>query len=675
MLNETIAVRTEDRFSRIFQYLPHAVLVARADDSVILDINEAFTTLTGYGPDAIIGRPAMSLVFFLDPDLWTRVRQEIHATGEVRGLETGLLRKDGRIAFVRMFMRRVELEGISCHLTTIHDISARGIPAKEAQCRPDASSPALESLLLPDADIDREEVGRLIDFQALQDLMNSFYKTTRIPMAITDVKGNVQVATGWQDICTQFHRIHPETLANCKESDTCLSRNLNQGEYALYKCKNGMWDLATPITIGGRHIANLFLGQFLYDDEVPDYDLFRKQAERYGFNVEEYLAALDRVPRWSRDAIVHAMEFYTKMAVMISRLSIGNIRMSRSLMEQKRVEDELRESEEMFRVLAETATAAIALHQGDKFLYVNPATSRIFGYSETELREMNFWEWAHVDCRDLIRDRGKARQRGEAVPNQYEHRFTAKGGREGWVLISAGTLKYRGKPTCIITLLDITEAKRAEEKMQAALAEKTVLLKEVHHRVKNNLQIISSLLYLQSEYIQDEQSRVFFRDSQNRIGTMALVHQKLYQSESLAFIDFREYIEELANHLYAGTVKDRALICLTVDAEEVLLGVDEAIPCGLIVNELVSNSLKHAFPDGGEGEISVRCRVEEDGWITLTVSDNGIGLPPGLDFRNTETLGLQLVTMLVKQLRGRIAIDPEPGGTAVRLSFPGYHSA
>jgi two-component sensor histidine kinase len=288
---------------------------------------------------------------------------------------------------------------------------------------------------------------------------------------------------------------------------------------------------------------------------------------------------------------------------------------------------------------------------------------------------MNFWEWAHVDCRDLIRDRGKARQRGEAVPNQYEHRFTAKGGREGWVLISAGTLQYRGKPTCIITLLDITEAKRAEEKVQAALAEKTVLLKEVHHRVKNNLQIISSLLYLQSDYIQDEQSRVFFRDSQNRIGTMALVHQKLYQSESLAFIDFREYIEELANHLYAGTVKDRALICLTVDAEEVSLGVDEAIPCGLIVNELVSNSLKHAFPDGGEGEISVRCRVEEDGWITLTVSDNGIGLPPGLDFRNTETLGLQLVTMLVKQLRGRIAIDPEPGGTAVRLSFPGYPSA
>ena len=102
-------------------------------------------------------------------------------------------------------------------------------------------------------------------------------------MAITDVTGNVRVATGWQDICTRFHRIQPDTLANCKESDIHLSRNVNEGEYALYKCKNGMWDLATPIFIGGRHSANLFLGQFLFDDEVPDYDFFRKQAERYCF--------------------------------------------------------------------------------------------------------------------------------------------------------------------------------------------------------------------------------------------------------------------------------------------------------------------------------------------------------------------------------------------------------
>ena len=151
---------------------------------------------------------------------------------------------------------------------------------------------------------------------------------------------------------------------------------------------------------------------------------------------------------------------------------------------------------------------------------------------------------------------------------------------------------------------------------------------------------------------------------------MALIHQKLYQSESLAFIDLREYIEDLANYLFSTSVHDPDLTHLKVGMGDISLGMDEAVPCGLIVNELISNSLKHAFPDSRGGEIVIRSRVE-DGWIVLTISDNGVGLPPGLDFRNTETLGLQLVTTLVKQLRGRIDINNELGGTVVSITFPG----
>ena len=151
---------------------------------------------------------------------------------------------------------------------------------------------------------------------------------------------------------------------------------------------------------------------------------------------------------------------------------------------------------------------------------------------------------------------------------------------------------------------------------------------------------------------------------------MALIHQMLYQSESLAFIDLREYIEDLTNYLYSTSVHDPDLTHLKVDMGDISLGMDEAVPCGLIVNELISNSLKHAFPDSRGGEIMIRSRVE-DGWIVLTISDNGVGLPPGLDFRNTETLGLQLVTTLVKQLRGRIDINNELGGTVVSITFPG----
>lgn len=341
--------------------------------------------------------------------------------------------------------------------------------------------------------------------------------------------------------------------------------------------------------------------------------------------------------------------------------------------ERKAAEDALRASEEKFRVLAETSPAAIALYQGEKILYINPSAARLIGYTTDELSRFGFWGCVHDDFKEVVRERGLARMRGEPVPSQYECKFVSKGGKELWALISVGCIDYKGKPAGIVTLIDTTEAKLAEEKMRSSLAEKEILLKEVHHRVKNNLQIVSSLLDLQSDYIEDEKSRIFFRDSQNRIRSMALIHQKLCQSERLAFIDLREYIEELANYLYSTSVHEPDLIHLKVDMGDISLSMDEAVPCGLIVNELLSNSLKHAFPDNRGGEIMIRGRIK-DGWIVLTISDNGAGLPPGLDFRNTETLGLQLVTTLAKQLRGRIDINSERGGTVVSVAFPGSNS-
>jgi len=329
--------------------------------------------------------------------------------------------------------------------------------------------------------------------------------------------------------------------------------------------------------------------------------------------------------------------------------------------ERKRTEDALRESEEKFRVLAETSPASIALYQGEEVLYINPTAAKLIGYTTEELSRISFWGCVHDDFKEMVRERGLARMQGESVPSQYECKFVSKEGKELWAIISVGCIEYKGKPAGIVTLVDTTESKLAEEKVRASLAEKEVLLKEVHHRVKNNLQIISSLLELQSDYIRDEQSRMFFRDSQNRIRSMALVHEKLYQSESLAFVDFREYVEDLANYLFSASVKDSDLIRLTIDVGEVLLSVDEAIPCGFIINELISNSLKHAFPDDRGGEVIITCQMREDDWITLTVSDNGIGLPPDLDIGNTETLGLQLVTMLVKQLSGRIDLSGDQG--------------
>jgi two-component sensor histidine kinase len=215
---------------------------------------------------------------------------------------------------------------------------------------------------------------------------------------------------------------------------------------------------------------------------------------------------------------------------------------------------------------------------------------------------------------------------------------------------------------------EITERVRKEAQIKASLEEKEALLKEIHHRVKNNLQVISSLLNLQSRLVADPQALEVFQESQHRIRSMAFVHEKLYQSESLARIDFAEYVRTLTTYLFSSCGARAQGVTLDIQAEDVLLGIDAAIPCGLILNELVSNALKHAFPNGRDGEVRIDLRADDDQRLTLTVSDDGIGLPEGLDVHNTNSLGLQLVDTLVRQLDGTMEIHGQ-GGTEFKIDF------
>lgn len=220
--------------------------------------------------------------------------------------------------------------------------------------------------------------------------------------------------------------------------------------------------------------------------------------------------------------------------------------------------------------------------------------------------------------------------------------------------------------TAMVLAANVSERRRAEEEIQTSLKEKDVLLREVHHRVKNNLQVISSMLNLQARYIKDKKALEMCRECQNRVRSIALVHEKSYQSKGLSRLDFSDHVRSLVSHLFRsyGVRSDR--IALSIHVEDVDLGIDAAIPCGLIINELVSNSLKHAFPQG-KGEISVGLRQHGDRYI-LVVRDNGVGLPEGLDFPNTETLGLQIVNALTDQLGGSIELG-SGAGTEFKVTF------
>ncbi len=209
---------------------------------------------------------------------------------------------------------------------------------------------------------------------------------------------------------------------------------------------------------------------------------------------------------------------------------------------------------------------------------------------------------------------------------------------------------------------------RAEKHLRQSLQEKESLLKEIHHRVKNNLQVVVSLLHLQAGRIQDEQVLKVFRDSQSRIRSMALVHEKLYQSPSLSKVDYAAYIRQLATSLFRIHQIDPAAVALRIEAQDIFLDIDLAIPCGLIINELVVNCLKHAFPPGQVGEVKVKMHAQDDR-LVLVVSDNGVGLPEELDVYATNSLGMELVNVLTKQLDGTMTVE-RAGGTTFTVAFP-----
>ncbi|MHA1969295.1 MAG: PAS domain-containing sensor histidine kinase [Candidatus Hodarchaeales archaeon] len=208
---------------------------------------------------------------------------------------------------------------------------------------------------------------------------------------------------------------------------------------------------------------------------------------------------------------------------------------------------------------------------------------------------------------------------------------------------------------------DITERKKAEELVKASLKEKEVLLQEIHHRVKNNMTVISSLLKLQSDKIKDEQYIDIFNSSIDRIKTMALIHEKLYESQDLAKVNFNNYLKDMINNMLMSCGLNSQKVAFKTDVQDITLGVDTAIPCGLIINELVSNSIKYAFPEGKEGEIKVSLRRNGTAEVKMTISDNGVGMPEDVDFRNTDSLGLNLVNTLVKQIQGKMELNKEKG--------------
>nr|WP_318780336.1 PAS domain S-box protein [Atlanticothrix silvestris] len=342
------------------------------------------------------------------------------------------------------------------------------------------------------------------------------------------------------------------------------------------------------------------------------------------------------------------------------------------IIHRQQIEEALRESEQRFRATFHQAAVGIAhVETNGRWSLVNQRLCDIVGYTPRELQLRTFQDITHPDDLDADLKYVEQMLTGDIQTYSMEKRYFRKDGSIVWINLTASLVReVSGLPKYFIAVIeDISERQAAlrdrqlsQERLQASLLEKEVLLKEIYHRVKNNLQVISSLLSLQSEYIKDKQDVEIFQKSQQRIASMALIHEKMYRSTDLARINFGEYVQDLVASLCTSYELNEDAIALIFNIDEhILLGLDTALPCGLIIHELVSNALKYAFPEGKKGEIKIEILEYPNKQILLNISDNGIGLPPNFNFNNTASLGWQLVDALATQIDGGINIKNEKG--------------
>jgi len=371
----------------------------------------------------------------------------------------------------------------------------------------------------------------------------------------------------------------------------------------------------------------------------------------------------------SYGSLSHPQIISKALDVRVAKLGDGVVAAWVDITEHKRVEEERRQSKERYHAFFEGVPVGLyRTSPSGEILEANPAVVRLLRCPDLDtLRAFNTNAF-YID--PVERERQQHLLDSTGVVRGFETRVMCFDGSVIWMRDTSRAVRdeqgnllyYEGM------IEDITEKKLADEQIRKSLAEKELLLKEIHHRVKNNLQVICSLLSLQSGYITDRKALAMFNESQDRVRSMALVHERLYQSQDLARIDFAEYVRSLVPQLVHAYGSSSGPVAIKVNVKDVLFGIDEAVSCGLIINELVSNSLKHAFPQRRGGEIGVTVDIRNEEYV-LTISDNGVGLPADLHSRKAEGLGLQLVSTLTEQLGGSIEVTSGQG-TQYRISFP-----
>lgn len=328
------------------------------------------------------------------------------------------------------------------------------------------------------------------------------------------------------------------------------------------------------------------------------------------------------------------------------------------------------QTEELFHKPVEQSLVGVYLIQEARFVYTNPRMSEILYCSREELENCPITSYIFPDDREMVSGRHQRVIQNLDSAFDFEFRAITSDKRIIWIENLITGILYKGKPAVLGSIMDITDRKQAEEKIHQSLREKDILLREVHHRVKNNMQIIVSMLRIQSSMVENPMVSDVLQESKNRILSMAIVHEKLYRTDNLVSINLLEYMNSLASSLIADFSPDESLITLNLICDpSIEMTIDAGIPLGLIMNELITNSFKHGFVPQKSGEIGITIVTDDAGYLDITYRDTGKGLPPEFDMEKSETLGMQIISNLIFQSSGEIVFLTD-NGTVVHMKIP-----
>lgn len=611
---------SKERFEKIFDNSPDAILLTRIHDGFYIDSNSTFTKYTGYTPKDLRGKSTLDINIWENPSDREKLLQAIQTKGYCHNLELNVKNKDGSSRTVDMSAEVVQINGVPHLLSTSRDIVERKEIEKKLK--------------------ESEEKYRVV----IETASDVIYTVDSLG-AITALNPAFEVLTGFsvQDSIGRFFGefIHPDDLKYALEIHNMIQTGLTPPIFEL---------------------------RFLFSDNSYKY-------------VEFSVAPLYQEGK------------------VTGTLGIGRI-----VQERKDAEKALMDSEAKYRILIEQAADGIFVgDQNGNFIEVNSKACSLSGYSKKDLLNMNMSElYSEEEKRraplryDLLlkgetvkSERMLKRKNSSEIPVEMNTKRMPDGNYQAIIRniserrkAEEFMLKYQEELEKLVRKRtkdveksnkqlkkEVIERLKSEEQIKLQLKEKEILLKEIHHRVKNNMQVIISLLNLHGATIEDNRILDIYKESQNRIKSMALIHEKLYQSRDFTHIDFSDYLSSLAIYLSHIYQIDKSSINIVTKAHKIPFEFDTAITLGLIVNELVSNAMKYAFNGNDNGKIEIELKKTASNTIQLVVSDNGCGIPKNINYRNTKSLGLQLVCTLTEQLDGKLRLSIKDG-THFKIEFP-----